>query len=57
MSARFAGLTVLEYAGFIAGPYCTKLLADLGARVVKLEQPGGGDPARGQVLKILIASK
>ncbi len=46
MSAPFAGLTILEYAGFIAGPYCTRLLADLGARVVKLEQPGVGDPAR-----------
>ena len=47
MPAPFAGLTVLGYAGFIAGPYCTRLLADLGTRVVKLEQPGGGDPARG----------
>ena len=47
MPAPFAGLTVLEYASFIAGPYCGKLLADLGARVVKVEQPGGGDPARG----------
>jgi len=47
MSTPFQGITVLEYAGFIAGPYCTRLLADLGARVVKVEQPGGGDPARG----------
>lgn len=46
MSAPFAGLTVLEYAGFIAGPYCSKLLADMGARVVKIERPGGGDPSR-----------
>ena len=45
-SLPFDGLTVLEYAGFIAGPYCAKLLADLGARVVKIEPPGAGDPAR-----------
>ena len=32
VSTPFAGLTVLEYADFIAGPYCGKLLADLGAR-------------------------
>ena len=47
MPAPFQGLTVLEYASFIAGPYCAKLLADLGARVVKVEPPAGGDPARG----------
>ena len=46
MSAPFRGLTVLEYADFIAGPYCAKLLADLGARVVKIEPPETGDSAR-----------
>ncbi len=40
-----AGVKVLEYAGFIAGPYCGRLLADLGAEVIKIEPPGG-DPAR-----------
>ena len=39
------GLTVLELGGFISAAYCTKLLADLGAEVIKVEQPGG-DPAR-----------
>ncbi|MEK7214615.1 MAG: CoA transferase, partial [Chloroflexota bacterium] len=39
------GLRIVECAGFIAGPYCGKLLAGLGAEVVKVEPPGG-DPAR-----------
>ncbi len=39
------GLTVLDFTGNIAGPYATKLLADMGARVIKVERPGG-DPAR-----------
>jgi crotonobetainyl-CoA:carnitine CoA-transferase CaiB-like acyl-CoA transferase len=39
------GLTVLDFSAHIVGPYATKLLADLGARVIKVERPGG-DPAR-----------
>ena len=41
-----AGLRVLEIGHYIAGPFCTRLLADLGAEVVKIEPPGG-DPVRG----------
>ena len=40
-----AGLRVLEVGHFIAAPFCTRLLADLGADVVKIE-PRGGDPVR-----------
>jgi crotonobetainyl-CoA:carnitine CoA-transferase CaiB-like acyl-CoA transferase len=41
-----AGLSVLELGRMVAAPYCAKLFADLGADVVKLEEPGVGDPAR-----------
>jgi crotonobetainyl-CoA:carnitine CoA-transferase CaiB-like acyl-CoA transferase len=41
------GLKVLELGHFIAGPFCTRLLGDLGANVVKAEPPGQGDPFRG----------
>ncbi len=37
---------IVEYAHFISGPYCAKLLADLGAEVIKIEEPGVGDEAR-----------
>jgi CoA:oxalate CoA-transferase len=42
-----AGLRVLDCSRFIAGPYCGMLLGDLGADVVKVERPQGGDEARG----------
>lgn len=41
-----AGLLVLDLTIFLSGPFATQLLAGLGARVVKIEQPGIGDPAR-----------
>jgi itaconate CoA-transferase len=41
-----AGLTVVTLEQAIAAPFCTRQLADLGARVIKVERPGGGDFAR-----------
>ena len=45
-SGPLAGLKVLEIGHYIAAPFCTRILADLGAEVIKVEPPGG-DPFRG----------
>ena len=41
-----AGLKVLDLTEHMAGPFCTMILADMGAEVVKLERPGKGDSTR-----------
>ena len=45
-SGQLEGLRVLELGSLIAGPFCTRQLADMGARVLKIEPPGMGDPIR-----------
>src|SRR3954470_6778734 len=45
-AAPLEGLTVLDFTRVLSGPYCTMLLADMGARVIKLEHPGRGDDTR-----------
>ncbi len=41
-----AGLKVVELGTLIAGPFCTRILAEFGAEVIKVEAPDGGDPLR-----------
>nr|WP_277988920.1 CaiB/BaiF CoA-transferase family protein [Enterococcus sp. MJM16] len=45
------GITVLDFSQFLAGPSCALRLADLGARVIKIERPAVGDSSRHLVLK------
>ncbi len=42
-----SGFTVVDLTRVLSGPYCTMQLADMGARVIKVEQPGKGDDTRG----------
>jgi crotonobetainyl-CoA:carnitine CoA-transferase CaiB-like acyl-CoA transferase len=44
--APLAGVRVLDIATFVAAPFCGTVLSDFGAEVIKIEQPGAGDPLR-----------
>ncbi len=46
MAGAFAGLRFLDLSRLLPGPYCSLLFADLGAEVIKVEEPGRGDYAR-----------
>lgn len=47
MTPALTGLRVIDFTRALAGPYCTMLLGDMGAEVVKIELPGPGDDSRG----------
>lgn len=56
MSGALQGIRAIELASYVTGPFASVLLADLGAEVIKVEQPGQGDPFRGWGEKLYSAT-
>ena len=52
MELPLKGLIVLEFSQYLSGPSAALRLADLGARVIKIEKPNGGDAGRKLAIKI-----
>ena len=46
LTRPLSGIRVIGLEQYMSGPYCTMLLADAGAEVIKIERPGPGDPRR-----------
>lgn len=46
MAMPLEGIRIVDFTRFLAGPFCTRRLGDLGAEVFKIEEPEGGDPSR-----------
>lgn len=47
MAGALSGISVIEAASYVTGPFASQLLADMGAEVIKIEEPKRGDPFRG----------